>query len=242
MLSLENLQLGYKGKVLLDSINLDIPSGKLTVLVGENGSGKSTLLRSLVRLHKPNMGKVKYGSGTMTEGENLGMEKEFDVEELSPTDFAKTIAYVSTEKHSSMNLSVYDLVATGRSPYTNWLNELGKEDKKIIEESLHLVGLDKLKHSPTTEISDGELQRASIARTLAQDCPIIILDEPTAFLDITNKRSIIRLLKNLCIEKNKTVILSSHDIETINSADNILLIKDGGLKSMTADEFNSDDL
>ena len=212
MLRLKNLYIGYEKKILLENINLNISPNNLTVLIGENGSGKSTLFRTLARLQKPIKGGIFFTQKGFPFGDK-------DIFSISNNEFAKLVSYVSTDRPRAVNLSVYDLVSTGRSPYTNWRNELREEDRSIIEEAISLVDLERLRNSSTAEISDGELQRAVIARVLAQKTPIIILDEPTAFLDIPNKRAITQLLKKICKENGKTIILSSHESEVISSSD-----------------------
>jgi len=195
----KNLSIAYSAdSPLLESIDIKAFAGNLIALIGINGSGKSTLLKSLLNLHIPHQGSV------FINGKNI---KDYTL-----SDLAKTISYVSTEIITVQNLSVYNLVAMGRSPYTNWLGTISSADHDIVLNSLVKVGMENYKDKNIHEISDGERQRVLIARTLAQDTPIILLDEPTSFLDLPNKFEIIDLLHSLARDHNKTILFSTHDL------------------------------
>ncbi len=202
-IELKGLSVGYKqaGEArleILNDLNLKSAHGEMVALIGSNGIGKSTLLRTLA-------GFQPWFSGSISIG-GKGLET-FDHREL-----ACIMSFVSTESVRVPNLSVFDLVAYGRFPYTNWIGMLTEEDNFIVSEAIEKVGLRGFERRSVLQISDGERQRAMIARALAQDTPLIVLDEPTAYLDVSNKYEIFHLLQVLAAEKNKTVILSTHDL------------------------------
>ncbi len=223
-----NLTIGYSQKniknELLSNLNLNAKPGSLIALIGENGSGKSTLLKTILRLHNPISGKISLFDKSLNS--------------YSLNSLAKIISYVSTEIISVQNLTVFNLVALGRFPYTNWLGKLNKEDKAIVNNSLEQVGMIKHINKNVNEISDGERQRVLIARTLAQNTPITILDEPTSFLDMPNKFEIIHLLNQLAKEKSKTIIFSTHDLNiAIQEADILWLINEKKIIKGTSEDL-----
>lgn len=202
-IELFNLSVGYRqpGGALFEvrkDISFSAAHGEMVALIGSNGIGKSTLLRTIAGFQPWFAGDIRVG------GQN--------VSSLSIKKIAQIMSFVSTEKIGIPNMTVFDLVAYGRFPYTNWLGSLTEEDREIISNAISLVGIDKLSDRSVLQISDGERQRAMIARALAQDTPVILLDEPTAYLDISNKYEIFHLLQVMASEKNKTVILSTHDL------------------------------
>lgn len=214
---LRDLSVGYrKGKrfvAVKEGINLTATSGELIALVGSNGIGKSTLLRTLTSFQKPISGDV------MLNGQPL---QTFHIKDL-----AKILSFVSTEAIRVQNLRVCDLLAMGRYPYTNMMGTLTENDRQIIKRAIEQVGLVGYEERMIDQISDGERQRAMIARTLVQDTPLIILDEPTAFLDIRNKYEIIHLLHSLAKSENKTVLFSTHDLNiSASEVDKIWLMLD----------------
>lgn len=219
LLHTENLSIGYRGKlnknlVIFENINVSAGHAELVALFGANGIGKSTLLRNLVKLQQPISGKI------FVSGKNL--------DRFTGRQMAHITGFVSTEKVLVNDLSVYDLVSFGRHPYTNWIGRLTNEDSRSIEEAIEMVGISNLRKKPINQLSDGERQRAMIARTLAQDTKIIILDEPTAFLDLPNKYQIVNLLHQLASEKKKTIIFSTHDLNiAIQEASRIWLMVNG---------------
>lgn len=211
-----NLKIGYpnhrKQKTQIGpEINVDSSEGELIALIGPNGIGKSTLLRTITRLQPSMSGKILINGKQQTE--------------IDRNEYSRLLSFVSTEPVRVQNFSVYQLIALGRFPYTNWLGNITYSDKEIIEESLKLVNLDIFKVKPVNELSDGERQRVMIARALAQDTPIIVLDEPTAYLDLINKHDIVHLLRKLALTKNKTIIFSTHDLNiALSEADKIWLM------------------
>lgn len=215
---INNLSIGYVGKksnkVIARNINASICSGELTCLLGANGAGKSTLLRTLSAFLNP------------LEGEVLIMNKPLG--DYSDRELAKKIGVVLTEKCHLQNMTVSELVGMGRSPYTGFWGALSKEDYRIVENSIELVGITDLKNRMVHTLSDGERQKVMIAKSLAQETPIIFLDEPTAFLDYPSKIEILHLLHRLSREMQKTIFLSTHDLElALQIADHIWLMDRG---------------
>lgn len=214
-LSLNNVSIGYTGnrggrKLVKDGINLSALQGELVALIGGNGIGKSTLLRTISGFQKSLGGEI------LVKGKSVDQYRE---DELS-----RIMSFVSTEIIKVSNLSVFELVALGRFPHTNWFGRLSADDSRIVHESIEMVGLSGYENRMINHISDGERQRAMIARTLAQDTDIIVLDEPTAFLDVPNKYETVNILHKLAREKNKTIIFSTHDLNiAIGEADLIWL-------------------
>ena len=194
-----NLSVGYGDKVVQTGLNLKAESSTMVSLIGTNGTGKSTLLRSLSSLQPVVNGKITI------EGQDITM--------LHPAERAKKISVVLTDTINTQHLSVFDLVAMGRMPYTSWSGKLTKNDKDIVIKSLEQVNLSHKISEMVNELSDGERQRASIARALAQDTPIILLDEPTSHLDLPNRVEIMLLLRRLADEQGKTIIISTHELD-----------------------------
>jgi len=214
ILSLNQAKIGYHRKnndfVLLDQVNLKIITGELTGLIGRNGSGKSTLLRCIIYLQELLHGDIHF--------------RNINIMNMHPNELAQNIAYVSSGLEYTETMTVRELVSLGRFPYTNWIGRLTSADIDLIEEALVNIGIDQLAKSKLSEISDGERQKAMIARTLAQNTPLIVLDEPTAFLDLPSKYDILSLLHDLT-RKGKTVIYSTHDLNiALRFSDKIWLI------------------
>jgi len=227
ILSLQNVGIGFHRKsqnlTLLENLNLTVGKGDLIGIIGRNGSGKSTLIRSIVRLLHILSGEIRINS------ENL--------DDIHPNEFAQLLAYVSSGIEFSESMTVRELVSLGRFPYTNWIGRLSTEDKDLIDDSLFKVGINQLSERKLSEISDGERQKAMIARTLAQNTSIIVLDEPTAFLDIPSKYDIISLLHELT-KKGKTVIYSTHDLNiALRFSDKIWLIDKNSIKDGSPEDL-----
>lgn len=221
VIQLRNLSIGYTTKhgvkVVAEDICGDIRSGELTCLLGANGVGKSTLLRTLSAF------QPKTGGEIFIEGRELST---FTDKELS-----RKIGVVLTEKPDVRNMTVRELVSLGRSPYTGFWGNYSKEDLLIVDESICLVGIEPLSRRPIHTLSDGERQKVMIAKALAQQTPVIYLDEPTAFLDYPSKVEVLQLLRRISREAGKTIFLSTHDVElALQLADTIwLMTRDDGV-------------
>lgn len=211
---LHGVTLGYGERILFKRADIGFGWGEFTALIGRNGTGKSTLLRTIASLAKPMEGHITL-SGVR-------------LEELSRMEIAERIAFVSTDEVKVENLKVEDVVALGRAPYTNWVGTLTEEDKAKVACSLRLVGMESFAQKGIQTLSDGERQRVMIARALAQDTPIILLDEPTAFLDLPNKYEICLLLRELAHKEGKCIIFSTHDFNiALDLCDTIAMIDHG---------------
>ncbi|SNT16028.1 iron complex transport system ATP-binding protein [Ekhidna lutea] len=199
LLKVENLTIGYAAdKVLAAGINLSLNKNELVGLVGQNGVGKSTLIRTICGLQPSMKGHIQLS------GE--------PIRDLTPKSIAKKISVVLTGKPDSLNLSVLELIALGRHPYSGWLGSLKKEDKEKIEDAITQMEINYLAQKRLFELSDGQLQKVMIARALAQDTDLIILDEPTSHLDLRNKIEVLNLLKKIS-ESGKGVLISTHEIQ-----------------------------
>ncbi len=228
VISIENLSIAYKFKkrikTIKKNINLRANEGELIALIGANGVGKSTFLRTISSLQKHFFGKIKIFNKEINKYSNIEMSKK--------------LSFVSTEIINVNNLKVKDLVALGRFPYTNFIGKLKEKDKFKINSALEITGMKNFADKYINEISDGERQKVMIAKTLAQDTDIIILDEPTAFLDVENKYEIISILKKLSEENNKTIIFSSHDLNiTMQEADKIWLFLENETYENSAEDL-----
>lgn len=224
MIRFENLTLGYGTRTLIDSLSGHIPSGGLTALVGRNGTGKSTLLRAIAAL------------GPKQRGEIILCGKR--IEELSPTEMAKTVALVTTDKVRITNLRCRDVVALGRAPYTNWIGRIQPQDEAIVGEALASVGMSDYADRTMDSMSDGECQRIMIARALAQQTSIILLDEPTAFLDMPNRYELCTLLRRLAHEERKCILFSTHELDiALELCDSIALISPPHLHILPTEEM-----
>lgn len=202
-------------KVIADKIELDLAAGELVCLLGPNGSGKSTLMRTLAGVQKP------LGGSVLLKGKEVGKQH--------PKEIAKLMSLVLTERVMTGNMSVYALVALGRSPYTGWMGRLSPEDETIVRQAIETTGTRRFSHRHFGDLSDGERQKVMIARAIAQDTPVILLDEPTAHLDLPNRLEIIQLLKTLAQEQGKAVVLSTHELDlALQAADRIWLMNPSG--------------
>lgn len=203
VLKISDLSIGYSSKkkdlIISEGINFSIPKGQLVSIVGTNGIGKSTLLRTLANMQPLISGSI--------------LLNNTHLKEYTPIQLASHLSIVLTEAPSSKNLTVLELVSLGRHPYTNWVGALSENDKKIIKEAIIITEIENLAHQKCAELSDGQLQRAMIARALAQDTPLILLDEPTTHLDIYHRAYLLKLLKKLAVERFKTILFSTHEID-----------------------------
>jgi iron complex transport system ATP-binding protein len=199
MIRLENITLGYEERTLLKGASATFERGTLTALLGRNGAGKSTLLRIIAALGKAESGVVRLGGD--------------DIKTLDSEQIARRISFVTTDKVRIPNLMCRDVVALGRAPYTNWIGRMQEIDREIVAEALAAVGMSDFACKTMDSMSDGECQRVMIARALAQQTPIILLDEPTAFLDLPTRHEVCSLLRRLAHEEGKTILFSTHDLD-----------------------------
>lgn len=232
---LKNLTIGYGRNVVAKGINGCLYSGEMVCLIGSNGVGKSTLLRTMGALQKRISGDI-FLSGDCNSGCN-----EFrSIDDCSPKKLSKFISVVLTEKVDLLNITVEELVGMGRQPYTGFWGNLSCDDKKIVAESLDAVGISCMAKCKVLELSDGECQKVMIAKALAQNTPIIILDEPTAYLDFHSKVEMLQLLNRLAHKFNKTVFLSIHDLElALQITDKIWLMNHDSLIIGTPKELSA---
>ena len=219
MIELKELTLGYGQRTLLETVNARITGGQLVALLGRNGTGKSTLLRAMMGLEKPQSGEITL------QGKNIAS--------LKPEKLARNISFVTTDKVRIANLRCKDVVALGRAPYTNWIGQLQPEDQKRVDEAMSGYA-----EKTMDKMSDGECQRIMIARALAQDTPVILLDEPTAFLDLPNRYELCLLLKKLAQEEKKCVLFSTHDLDiALSLCDSIMLIDNPQMYTLPTPEM-----
>lgn len=220
LLYTKDLSIGYhnKGsspKLISEKLELDLKAGELVCLIGPNGAGKSTLIRTLIGMQQPLSGSI-YLTGK-------------DLKYLTPTEKAKKLSVVLTCPVTVSHFRAFYVVALGRYPYTGWSGALSEEDKEIVALSLNAVGANELAMRFMGEISDGKKQKVMIARGLAQDPAILVLDEPTAYLDLPHKVEIMRILKSLSRHPGRAVLLSIHDLDiAMRTADKIWLIDKSG--------------
>lgn len=211
---LKDLTIGYATYTVVENINATLKSGELTCLLGANGAGKSTLLRTISAFQPSLKGNITIDN--------------HDIANIEPRERAKLIGVVLTERTNVQNMTVTELVGMGRAPYTGFWGALSKEDKEIVSDAIAQVGISELATRMVHTLSDGERQKTMIAKTLAQQTPVIFLDEPTAFLDYPSKVETMQLLLRLCHESGKTILLSTHDIEiALQMADNLWLMEKG---------------
>lgn len=197
-------------------INVKLNEGELMAVIGVNGVGKSTFLRTISGVQSQLSGKI-FISGR--DRSNISSEK-----------IAELISVVLTEQPLSKNLSVAELVALGRQPYTNWLGNLTSIDRQKVKEALELVKIKEIQHKKCYELSDGQLQKALIARALAQDTPVMILDEPTSHLDMYHKAQVLQLLKKLSRQTKKAIVFATHEINlALQLCDQMILMKENGI-------------
>lgn len=215
-ITLTNLTTGYHNRsgniAVTANINATLRAGELTCLLGPNGAGKSTLLRTLCGFQPPLSGQIAVNDRRLTD--------------ISPAELARIIGVVLTERLSINNMTVEQLVGMGRAPYTGFWGRLTADDLRAVDEATALTGIDSLRSRMIQTLSDGERQKTMIAKALAQQTPVIFLDEPTAFLDYPSKVEIIRLLHKLAHADRKIIFLSTHDLElALQIADSLWLIR-----------------
>lgn len=235
MITLKNLVVGYPDgrhtRQLNHAANEEAHDGMLTCLIGANGAGKSTLLRTIAGFQLPLEGTVLLGGD--------------DVRALSPRQRAERMAVVLTDRPDVMCTTVWEMVATGRAPFTGFWGRLSGKDSNIVTRSLRLVGIEWKADRTVASLSDGERQKVMIAKALAQQTPIILLDEPTAFLDYPSRVEVMQLLLNIAHEEHKTVLLSTHDLDlALHTADRLWLFEKerwGGEKEEKTNETDREE-
>ncbi|MBH9965789.1 ABC transporter ATP-binding protein [[Bacillus] enclensis] len=213
MLETKDLTLAYGERIIIDELNIDIPKGEITVFIGGNGCGKSTLLRSIARLLKPKQGSV------LLEGDAIA--------KLSTKEVARKMAILPQSPTAPEGLTVLQLVKQGRYPHQTWLKQWSHKDEEIVQNALKATKMEELQHRKVDELSGGQRQRAWIALTLAQDTDIILLDEPTTYLDMTHQIEILDLLFELNETEERTIVMVLHDLNlACRYAHNIVAIRD----------------
>lgn len=203
MLELRNLSAGYRGKALLSGLDITAGRGEMTALIGRNGCGKSTLIRTISGVLEAVSGEILH-DGIPVSGK-------------SRLERARTMSYVGTGRPRAPYLKCREAVAMGRAPWTGWTGHLGEEDRKMVDKALLLTGMQGYSERDMDGLSDGECQKIMIARALAQDTPVMLLDEPTAFLDVPGKHQTMSILRRLATG-GKTILFSTHDVELAMSA------------------------
>lgn len=211
MIELKDITLAFGARKLIKGASARFDRGTMVALLGRNGTGKSTLLRAMAALGATQGGEI------VVDGKSLN--------EISSRELARKIAFVNTERVNVEALTAWDLVAIGRSPYTDWMGRLTKEDEEIVARSIAVAGVEHLAARNVETLSDGEAQRVMIARALAQQTDVILLDEPTSFLDLPNRYELCLLLKRLAHDEGKCVIFSTHELDiALSLADSIALV------------------
>ncbi|GAE09464.1 ABC-type Fe3+-siderophore transport system, ATPase component [Paenibacillus sp. JCM 10914] len=217
-LEAKGLGLSYGGDFIFENLDVTVPIGKITVFIGSNGCGKSTLLRSMARLLKPQRGSVVLDGA--------------DIASLSTKDVARKLAILPQGPTAPEGLTVTQLVKQGRYPYQSWLRQWSREDEMAVTAALASTGLSELADRTVDSLSGGQRQRAWIAMTLAQETPIILLDEPTTYLDLTHQIEVLDLLYDLNVQEQRTIVMVLHDINlACRYADHIVAIRDGNIQA-----------
>lgn len=222
-LTLNNLSIGYKHKVVAQNLNTTIVASQLTCLTGPNGIGKSTLLRTISGYQKPLSGTVAIGGKAVAE--------------MGNSERALQVSVVLTTRPEVPKLSAWEMVAMGRMPFTGFLDKLRGKDREAVDEAMQMTGTAALAHRMIDDLSDGESQKIMIAKALAQQTPVMLLDEPTAFLDFDSRVDLMRLLARLAHTMGKTILLSTHDLGmACRLADRILQLSPTGICDRSKEE------
>lgn len=227
VISLSQLSVGYSSsQPVISNINLELKSGQLACLIGENGIGKSTLLKTL--------------TGFLPKLNGSLLLDNRDIESFSQRELARQVSIVLTQKPDVQNLTIEEIIGLGRSPYTGFFGRLRAEDRKVVNDAIATMGIEKLRGRMIQTLSDGERQKVMIAKALAQETPVILLDEPTAFLDFPSKAETFQSLQRMAHERDKIILLSTHDLElAVRFSDSLLEVKAGTLKAVSAAEVKA---
>lgn len=217
-IQIENLLIGYRHKrsyqPITPPLDATATKGQLTLLVGANGTGKSTLLRTIAGLQPPLGGEIRINGN--------------DIASLSRRQLAQTVVIVLTQKVSDQQITVEQVVAAGRAPYTNHFGQLTSNDHQLMNNAMEMVAIQHLRLKPFVQLSDGEQQKTLIAKAIAQDTPVILLDEPTAFLDYPTKQQCFQIMRRLAHQQQKTILLSTHDLDlALPQADLVWFMQEG---------------
>ena len=224
MIRLENFSIGFENRTLLENVSTSFITNKLTAIIGRNGTGKSTLMKAICGINE------KYSGEIIIDGSN--------VKKIPRNKLSSIISYVNTQRPRIANLRCKEVVSLGRSPYTNWNGKLSTQDWEIINDALELVGMTDYLNRYYNTLSDGESQKVMIARAIAQDTSVILLDEPTSFLDLPTRYELVSLLKKLTEEKQKTIIFSTHELDiAIKFSDYIALFDSPSLVNLPTQEM-----
>ena len=228
IISISNLSVGYSPSLpVISDINIEVKSGQLTCLIGENGIGKSTLLKTLAGF-LPKMGG------------DLLLDNR-DIHSFSQRELARQVSIVLTQKPDVQNLTTEEIIGLGRSPYTGFFGRLRADDRAVVDDAITAVGIEKLRGRMIQTLSDGERQKVMIAKALAQQTPVILLDEPTAFLDFPSKAETFQSLRCMAHERDKLILLSTHDLElAVRFADCLLEVKDNALQTVSAADVKAE--
>lgn len=219
------LTVGYRGHRVVEDISLSLPCGRLVCLLGPNGAGKSTLLRTLCGFQPPIEGTVTI-SGS-------------DITTMSAAEVARLVSVVLTDCPLTPSLTAAEMVGMGRAPYTGFWGRLSDDDRRLVSEAMQTVGIAPLATRRMGQLSDGELQKVMIAKALAQHTPVIVLDEPTAFLDYPSKVAVMKTLAQLAHDEGKTILMSTHDLElAAQLGDELMEIENKHIRKITADEVS----
>ena len=219
------LTVGYRGHRVVEDISLSLPCGRLVCLLGPNGAGKSTLLRTLCGFQPPKAGTVTI-SGS-------------DITTMSAAEVARLVSVVLTDRPLTPSLTAAEMVGMGRAPYTGFWGRLSDDDRRLVSEAMQTVGIAPLATRRMGQLSDGELQKVMIAKALAQHTPVIVLDEPTAFLDYPSKVAVMKTLARLAHDEGKTILMSTHDLElAAQLGDELMEIENKHIRKITADEVS----
>ena len=214
-LGAEGVTVGYADRVVLDNLDVAIPAGVITTVIGPNGCGKSTLLRTLSRLLKPRQGKVLLDGG--------------DIARLKTKDVAKRMGLLPQTPIAPEGLTVADLVARGRHPHQSWVRQWSSDDADVVAKALHMTGVADLAHRPVDSLSGGQRQRVWISMTLAQGTDLLLLDEPTTYLDLAHAIDVIDLVDDLH-EGGCTIVMVLHDLNlAVRYSDNLIVMKSGSI-------------
>lgn len=219
------LTVGYRGHRVVEDISLSLPCGRLVCLLGPNGAGKSTLLRTLCGFQPPIEGTVTI-SGS-------------DITTMSTAEVARLVSVVLTDRPLTPSLTAAEMVGMGRAPYTGFWGRLSDDDHRLVSEAMQTVGIAPLATRRMGRLSDGERQKVMIAKALAQHTPVIVLDEPTAFLDYPSKVAVMKTLARLAHDEGKTILMSTHDLElAAQLGDELMEIENKHIRKITADEVS----